>query len=314
MILYEPKENMTVVFTKSKDADLMNVINELGYAKKNGEPYKYVNIQKGGYVKLDGAPETLPATHLTAKGKDVYIVDDKVTLKVTRHNSGKFTSVLNTFGKNTSVRVDNRNFKGGFRKSGDGAIKDENGTVISIGGAATETDNKQLNTFVYKMRQDNGRLLAPIMQKYITALHFVGRNRSMVTGYAHLPTYLQLIKSPFGDLAKSLRENKGESDGGLVYGAGKDSFMVDIVVRGAKGRILMLDVNSKVGLSSTSGDDKTPNPYVLFSTKPIRFTDEEVPRFTVSMGRQTIFITIFMFEAEKYLQDLKGGTNLLKMW
>lgn len=314
MILYEVKENFNIVFTKSKEADLMNVINELGYAKKNGEPYKYVNIQKGSYVKLDGAYETLPAIHLTAKGKDTYIVDDKVKLKVTRYNSGKFASVLNSFGKNTSVYIDKRSFKGGFSKSGDGAIKDGNGTLISIGGGSTKSDDKQLNTFIYKMRQDNGRLLAPIIQKYITALHFVGKNRSIITGYAHLSTYFQLIKSPFGDLAKSLRGNKNESNGGLVYGTGKDSFMVDIVVRGAKNKTLLIDINSNVGLSSISDDEEAPNPYVLFSAKPINFTNEEVPRFTVSMGKKTIFITIFMFKAQKYLQDLKGGTNLLKMW
>lgn len=314
MIFYEPRENMTVIFTKNKDADFNTIIRELKYVKKNGEPYKYVNVQKGSYLKLDGAPETFSAIKLDAKGKETYIVDDEVTVKVSKNGANKFASVLSRFGKNTEVTIDKRPFKGNFVASSSGSIRDANGTEIVIGSeTGGGVDMQQVNQFIYKMRQDNGNLLAPILKKYITTLHFVGKNRNIITGYAHLPTYLQLIKSPFGNLAKTLRNNSDVS--GLVFGAGKNDFMANVVVRGAKGRKLLIEVQSNEKLTNMgAGSERIPNPYVLFSTSPLKFTSEEVPRFTISMGRQTIFVSIFLFDMEKHLQNLKGGTNLLKMW
>lgn len=314
MIIYEPRENMTVVFTKNKDADFNSIIQEFKYAKKNGEPYKYVNVQKGSYLKLDGSTETFSAIKLNAKGKEIYIVDDEVTVKVSTHGANKFASALSRFGKNTEFTIDNRPFKGNFTTSSPGSVRDANGTEIVIGSeTGGGVDMKQVTQFIYKMRQDNGNLLAPILRKYITALHFVGKNRNIITGYAHLPTYLQMIKSPFSNLVKALKNNADKP--GLVFGAGKTEFTVKIVVRGAKGRKLLLEVQSGEKLSKMgAGMEGNPNPYVLFSTAPLKFTSEEVPRFTISMGRKTIFVSVFLFNAEKHLQNLKGGTNLLKMW
>lgn len=314
MLFYEPKENFRIIFTKDKENDFGKVIKELGYAKKDGSPYKYVNVQKGSFVKIDGAVETLQATKLTAKGKDTYIVNDSIEFKSGPRGASKFASVVNTFGNNFDLNIDNKNFKGKFTPSSDGSVKDGDGVVISLGSeTGTDVSSPELTQFIYKMRQDNGNMLAPILRKYITALHFVGKNRKLITGYAHLPTYLQLIKSPFGDLAKSLRQNKGSSTG-LVLGAGKNDFMAKVVVRGVKGRKILLELNSSAKLSKSEGSKETPNPYVVFSTKPIKFTSEETPKFAISMGRQTIFVTIFMFSGEKYLTDLQGGMNLLKMW
>jgi len=313
MILYEPKENVQVVFTPNKESDFKKVVESLGYAKKDGQPYKYVNVQKGSYLKLDGAVETLPATKLTAKGKEIYIVDDSIEVKASKHGANKFAATINSFGTNTEITIDKRNFKGKFTSLGDGSVKDSDGVTLSLGGDSTPDSNPQLNMFIYKMRQDNGNLLAPILKKYITTLHFVGKNRKLITGYAHLPTYLKLIKSPFGDFAKSMRKNKG-ADAGLVLGEGKKEFMTKVVVRGAKGRKLLLQLDSREKLSKLGDDTKTPNPYVLFTTAPIKITSEDVPKFTIKLGKQTIFVSIFMFEAEKYLTDLKGGSNLLKMW
>lgn len=314
MIVYEPKDKMRVIFTKNKDADFGNVIKELGYAKKNGDPYKYVEVQKGSYLKFDGAPETLSATKLKAKGVETYIVDDEVSVKVTKNGAGKFASVLGSFGSNVDIDIDGRKFTGRFMAEKDNVIKDANGTLVMLcsdtnGGV----DMNEVTKFIYKMRQDNGNLLAPILRKYITTLHFVGKNRNIITGYAHLPTYLQMIKSPFSNFVKSFRNKDSES--GIVFGAGKNDFMAKVKVRGSKGRKLLLEVQSGEKLSKLGvSESEKPNPYVLFSTAPLRFTSEETPKFAISMGRQTIFVTILLFNAEKNLQNIKGGQNLLKMW
>lgn len=312
MILYEPKENVQVVFTKNKDTEFNNAIRELGYAKKDGNPYKYVNIQKGSYLKLDGADDKIPAIKISAKGKKIFVVDDTIEFKTGIRGVNTFVNSVNAFGSNYELNIDGRPFKGKFKSLTDNSVKDSDGVLLSIGGGAKAANNPEVNTFIYKMRQDNGNLLAPIMRKYITALHFTGKNRKFITGYAHLPTYLQLIKSPFGDLSKSLRKNKHKS--GMILGEGKNDFMAKVVVRGVKGRKVLLDLQTGVKLSSSTDTSKTPNPYVVFTTKPIKFNSEDIPQFAVNMGRQIIFVTIFMFYGEKYLGDVKGGMNLLKMW
>jgi len=312
MILYEPKENVQIVFTKNKDTDFKSIINELGYAKKDGNPYKYVNVTQAAYVKINGAVDRIPAIKISAKGKEIYVANDVIEFKTGKRNTNSFVSAVNTFGNNYELNIDGRPFKGKFSAVSDNTIKDGDGVLISIGGSPQTGNTKELDVFIYKMRQDNGNLLAPIIRKYITTLHFTGKNRKLISGYAHLPTYFQLIKSPFGDLAKSLRKNK--DSGNMILGADKHDFMAKVVVRGAKGRKLLLDLQTGVKLSKSDEDTKTPNPYVIFTTKPIKFTSEETPRFAISMGRQTIFVNIFMFNGEKYLADIKGGMNLLKMW
>lgn len=314
MIIYEPKDKMRVIFVKNKDANFSDVIKELGYAKKNGDPYKYVEVQKGSYLKFDGTPETLSATKLKAKGIDTYIVDDEIPVKVSKYSSGKFASALGSFGSNVDIEIDGRNFSGRFMADRNNTIKDANGTVVTIGGDSNGgVDMDEVTKFIYKMRQQNGNLLAPILRKYITTLHFVGKNRNIITGYAHLPTYLKMIKSPFSDFVKSFRG--GDDKSGIVFGAGKNDFMAKIKVRGVKGRKLLIEVQSQEKLSKLGvSESEKPNPYVLFSTAPLRFTSEDTPKFVISMGKQTIFVTVLLFRAETHLQGLKGGQNLLKMW
>ena len=315
MIFYEPRENFRIIFTENKDSDFDEVLSELGYTKKNGNLFKYATVQKGTFVKLDGTNITLGANKVSAKGKDTYVVDKSYPFKCGKKYTGKFISTLNAFGSNYDVNIDGRKFSGMFSTSMDGAVKDKNSAILYLGGnSSTNVITPELTRFIYKMRQDNGNLLAPILRKYITTLHFTGKNRKLITGYAHLSTYLQLIKSPDVKLLKSLRENDG-SISGLTLGAGKEDFLVTATVKGARDRKLFIDLETPLKLSTPDGNNvNNPNPYVIFSTKPIKFNNENTPTFALSMGRQTIFVGIFIFEGDKYLSNLKGGMNLLKMW
>lgn len=308
MIVQNINSNTQVVFTREPSADYRNIARELKYTKSDGNFYKYVKVEYSQVYYVKGGSGSVPCVKFTAKGVETYIVQDSVDFSLSTDGPRNVINALKTFGGNYIIQIDGIEFKGGMQEIKN-TMRDVNGKIISFGGDVGISDSTIIHKMIHRLSTDNGRMLAPIMQRFLNTIHLFKGNKSLLTGYAKLDTYLRMLQMPTKGLF-----NKIESDIDADYVLKMDarSSQARINVIGIRDGVPVIELKMRGKLQDAAILAETPNPYILMTTKPIRLKNQKMPYIVVSHRGTPVFISPLIFNSDKILRGMKGGINLLK--
>ena len=192
MIIQNIDNTTQVVFTREPSADYRNIARELNYTKKDGNLYKYVKVEYSHVYYVKGGSGSVPCVKFTAKGIDTYIIADSYDFTISSDNPRNVVNALKTFGEDYILQIDGIEFKGGMKEIKD-TMRDDNGKVISFGDMDV-SESPLVHKMIHRLSTDNGRMLAPILQRYLNTIHLFKGNKSLLTGYAKLESYLRMLQ------------------------------------------------------------------------------------------------------------------------
>lgn len=308
MIVQNINNVTQVVFTREPSADYRNIARELNYTKNDGNLYKYVKVEYSQMYYVKGGNGSLPCVKFTAKGVETYIIQDSFDYLISNENPRNTINALKTFGDDYIVRISGVEFKGGMVEVND-TIRDVNGKTISFDGDVNATDFPLIHRMIHRLSTDNGRMLAPITQRFLNTIHLFKGNKHMLTGYAKLDTYLRMLQIPSKGLFNKV---DSEIDADYVLKLDNISSQARVNVIGVRDGNPVLELNMRGELQDATSITGTPDPYVLLTTKPIRLKNQKMPYTVISYKGTPVFVSPLIFNSSKILRDMKGGINLLK--
>ena len=310
MIIQKISDSEQIAFTSDRQFDFNRIIKELGYSKGTGEPYKYVQVDYSHLYFISGSYESVISTRIKAKGNTTYIINDSNTFShAVGGNVDTFLSRLKAFGDKYFLKIGDVVLEGGFRKDGSTSIKNNRGDVISLGAARTDKEIKGIHNFIHRMKMDNGRMLIPMIIKFLNiALMFQNNKRYLLTGYANLLNYLTFIKNPSREILKNMNKSY---DSGYVMDFNTNYSDIDLTISDTKDGKIVVDMDFDGDFRPAEESIAQIDPYILMTLKPIKLLNQRMPYFMVSYKNTSVFVTPLFFNSAKILKSLKGGINLL---
>jgi hypothetical protein len=266
-------DNSEVVFTKNIKNDMNTYLSSLSLLKKNGEPYKSVDIDEAFYFK-----GTL-VTKVEAKKTVKYFTNNSISVKLSEIKGERDIKLGGKLYKNVTIKDDSLVI-------GD----DEIGDSVSITDATVDPIVSQYIT------RNNGEVLKPLLNKYYNIVNKTKTNR--IVGYADINSYMKIAKEyipvrdiPVGSSAKQLKYNTMDKSVNIY----EDNDVIEIS-----------------GLSIESETGKTKSiPYVLITLKPSGVDTRNLPFKAVKYKNMLIFITPIQVSDTKIFNKYKGSLNLL---
>jgi hypothetical protein len=307
MIVQNIDSTTQVVFTREPSADYRNIARDLNYTKKDGNLYKYVQVEYSQVYYVKGGNGSVPCVKFSAKGINTYIISDSHDFTMSSENPHNVVNALKTFGENYILQIDGVEFKGAIKEIKN-TMRDDNGKVISFGDMGV-SELPLVHKMIHRLSTDNGRMLAPILQRYLNTIHLFKGNKSLLTGYAKLESYLRMLQIPTKGLFNKI---DSEIDADYVIKMDDRHSQARVNVIGVRNGISVLELKMHGFLQDTSTLTSTPNPYILMTTKPIKLKNQKMPYTVVSHRGIPVFISPLIFNSDKILREMKGGINLLK--
>lgn len=309
MIVQNINSNAQIIFTENPHSDYRSIARELKYTKKDGDLYKYVNLEMSSSYYPRGSSTSMPAIKLTAKGMDTYIVKDSYDFVVVDSTCRNIVHAVKHFGEDSIIKLDSNEFNGPLQELGPDKFRDSDGKSIVIGDQAQPQGNEVLHKFIHRMTTDNGRMLQPLMQRFLATIFIIKGNKHMFTGYARLENYLRILKLPTKGL---IQDNGEEVDGDYRLSLENTSTQARVKVVGVRDGVPVIELMVQGNLQSVSGTKAKPDPYLLITTKPIVLKNQRMPYTVVSYRGNSLFITPLIFNSLAVLSSMRGGINLLK--
>jgi hypothetical protein len=307
MIIHKMSSNESVAFVRNPNTDYHDVLRELGYVKKDGNPYKYVNINHSGTYRFDGG-DNVSSVEIEAKGVKTHVVTNRVETTYTGNDTSGLAKFLNTFGKSTKISFNgSSNINGGFFAV-DKMLKNSSGDLISIGSFNKSSDVTPIHQFIQRMGNDGGRVLFPLIKKFSDTARSVKLHNNQLTGYANLASYLNILRIPSkGILDKSTPSINAD----YAINVNRLPLLIEVFVSASVEGTIHLDVTLN-GTFGSAAEYSGPNPYILVTTKPTSLGGDRLPYQLVKYSGIPYFISPLLFTSDKYLHGLRGGINLLK--
>lgn len=305
MIIQKISNDTQVIFTKNKASDFNRIVSELGYAKKDGGLYKYVEVNHSSQYRPSGSTTNIPATVVTAKNVKSYIIDNEFDFYFDTKNISNIITQFSHYGDGCIIRNNGVELMGPFKKVGTDVIGCSDSTTISV-TSADNSNSSEVHKLIHRLKTDNGRLLDPILQRFSTMVFLFKGNKHLLTGYANLSLYLKTMKEPMPNFSNKTNSNSTYSI------ECKDAGISRLSVIDVKNGAPIIDFKFNGSFISSEKTSGQPTPHVLITTKPIKLTSEQLPYFVVTHRKVPLFVTPIIFNSQKILEELKGGVNLLK--
>lgn len=307
MIVQQINNNTQVVFVREPSADYRNVARELKYTKTDGNIYKYVQIEYSQVYYVKGGSGSVPCVKFTAKGVNTYIIADSYEFSLAAEHPHNVVNALKRFGDDYILQINNVEFKGGMQEIKDN-MRDVDGKTIAFGDINVH-DSSLIHKMIHRLSTDNGRMLGPILQRYLNTIHLFKGNKHLLTGYAKLENYLRMLQISTKGLFNKI---ESEIDADYIIKMDDRNSQASIIVRGVRDGIPVLELKIRGSLQDANVASTIPNPYILMTTKPIKLKNQKMPYTVVSHRGTPVFISPLIFNSDKILREMKGGINLLK--
>ena len=267
-------EGIDFTFTSNIEFALNKYLKENNMLKKDGNPYKYVDINHS--YNFNG----VIITKLVAKSELMMFSSNAVPV-----------SVSSITGKHDRIKLNNELINS--VTISDNEITTINKT-INIGKQKDTSTNIDPKLAQYLMR-NNCESLKLVMNKYYNIVTKV-RNKKIL-GYCDINRYFKLIKD-FIPL-KSTSVNT------------IDEY---ITINSIDNKIRVFETNGIIEISGiTLNRNKTQNivPYVIITNKPTNIRNKILPYKAVSYKNLILYVAPFGVNETTFLKDMRGSVNLL---
>lgn len=295
MIKITNKDNVCI-YVHDRSSDIDNVLKEFELLE-NGKPYPEVFIDK--YFEYGD----FKCTKIKYKELILLVFDDRHSINFNGLNN--LIKILDSLSPEYILNIDETNFHGKFRVIKPNLIKDASGKTISTG---LEKENiSDVTSFIYRMKKDNGQIISPLTKRF-SRTGFIIKNKRAILGYAHLPTYIKMLKD------QGVQGFTSNIDNGADY-------MITLQKNNPEVNIRIIDkirdipiIKIEIPGSSLEKIKKhNEDPYLLMYSKPIEINKKKLPYFIVMHGKTPTFVSIISFSSSEFLEKMKGGIDLLKM-
>jgi hypothetical protein len=304
MIIQNIDSSNQVIFTTNPEADYRHIALALNYTKKDGELYKYVTKDITTYYPK-GSIYPLNAVKLVAKNVTTYIVPDEYDFHMRKNSLDELSKSLSRFGEKSIVQFGDIELNGPFTVR-DGMLITNSGKTISESESTATVSHKMISEFIHRMGTDNGKMLYPIIKRFLNTVFLFKGNKNLLTGYANLKHYLNMMRQPQPNFRQLNITSSGD------YSINYDSNSLSrIKVVDVKDGIPIIKLHSANNLV-VNGSITNPDPYILITTKPIQMQNQKFPYTVVRFKGTPLFISPLIFNSRAVLDQLPGGINLLK--
>lgn len=304
MIIQNIDSNTQVVFTGNPEADYRQIALVLNYTKKDGELYKYVTKDNTTYYPK-GSLYPLNAVKLVAKNVTTFIVPDEYDFQMRKGSFDELSKSLTRFGERSIVQFGDIELDGPFVFR-DGILITHSGKTISETESTGTVPHKMISEFIHRMGTDNGKMLYPIIKRFLNTVFLFKGNKNLLTGYANLKHYLNMMQQPQPNFKQLNVTSNG--DYSINYDSNSLSRIKVVDVKDGIPVIKLYSGNTLV----PNGNMTSPDPYILITTKPIQMQNQKFPYTVVRFKGTPLFISPLIFNSRQVLDQLPGGINLLK--
>ncbi len=235
----------------------------------------------------------------------IRIFNTEITLMANDFN--KFVTEINNLFEIYTIYLNDYKFTSPLTMVNPKVIKDGYGDKLIIN--QNDINEKDLTTFIYRMKKDNGKILSPLVNRFSRTAYLLNNNRRAILGYAHLPTYFRLLKNdmyenyyPFISIDKN--------DYIINIKSTLSFFTLKIDNEGDNNPVIRVNIDG-VEISKKKLDSKG-DPYLIVGTRPIDVNGLKLPFFVVKERSFNNFCSVLVFKDDSFLSNMKGGINLLK--
>lgn len=305
MIVQNINSHTQVIYTLNPEADYKKIAESLNYTRKDGMLYKNVIKDSSTYYP-NGSDRSLTAVKLISKEVTTYIVESEYTFQLTDSTFPDLINVFKRFGDTCIIKFNGIELSGPFSYR-DGVIISNSGKTITSNTSTNNVTHTLISQFIHHMGTDNGNMLHPIIQRFVTTMFLFKGNKHLLTGYANLKQYLHIMKQPMPKF-NSITQSE-QSDYVINYDVTSLSKAKVIDVKDGT-PVIEIVTNNK--LTQFDSSTSIPEPYILITTKPIQMQNQTFPYTVVRYKGTSLFISPLIFNSRKILEQLPGGINLLK--
>lgn len=304
MLLYKKSDKESIIFTRDINGDINNILYSLNCFENGGKLKKDVSVQYSSWYSIDQSSSTQQCNKITTPKEIIYVMNDSISFNFNSPYS--LVQKLKEYGENTYIKIYDKSFMGGFSVYKTNSIQDGNGNIISFKEKKEDENTPLIHKFIQYMKINNGRMIIPLISKYVNILSAVGKKRSFIVGYANIHNYLKIIKQPNGNILKMLKEENVD-DYVVELGSKKQmKLVVSNIIKNTISLDLYIDGTMKRDI-----DKEISDIYILLNTRPIVLQNKNLPYFINTFNNVSVFITPLILTDTKMLTNLRGGMNLL---
>lgn len=295
------KSGFKIIFISDKYSELNSILRELHLVNNIGSPYPQVFIEKNyNFYDIDSI-KILYGSNI------YYILDSDINFKYS--SPSELVDKMNVIFSDYLVFIDNIRFDGVFELIGSQLLRSKSGDYLAVGNFHVNQSGK-LDNFIHLMKRDNGHIINPLTKKFLRAILHMKNHKHAILGYAHLPTYLKIIK---------MEQINGDSN--THHPDNRAQYILNTNGNISTVSINILDIsdnkaNLKLSISGSelikNNLDKLNSPYVLMAAKPIKIDNKRIPFFTVMLGKIPIFVSVLLFNDDTHLRTVPGNIDLLE--
>lgn len=295
-----------IIFVKDRNdyTILNNILRDKSLLKKDGNPYKYVNIIKDKYLYINS--KQIVCTNISFKDNNILLINDEASFKFSVRNL--IDKMEDIFPKH-KLKINDKILNGPMTVLDNNSFKDVDNNIISV-GVKKENPNK-MKDFIGKIQKDNGHIISPLLKLYYRVSVMVRDKRNLL-GYAHIPSYFKMLNMTYDNELDKMEVNSN-SDYVINLPNINSSANLNVISSSEDIPILNLFIDG-VDLDRNNKNSNNKNdPYILISSRPIEVGNEKLPFFVSTIGNFKFFSSILLFDSPDYLHRIKGGINLLNV-
>ena len=297
MLEYIKDSNGTqIVFGDNMDVEFKALLTQFHAINLNGSYNKLNKVNESVEYHFNGGNPIRGCKEFSHRNGTKYVMVPSLHEFHGTYDANSLTPYLNSFGSDVILHIGNTTVRTPFHSNGT-EITDAGG--VKYGLNIRTSSAPLLQQFIHWMKTDNGRMINPIVGKFIPLLKLFTTDASQFTGYANMDTYLTGINQP------SIFP-KPKQGGWSMQQTGN----ISMRVTGKDGSAIHVGVN---GISAVEiNNSSKPTPFILVTMKPVVVFKERLPFFVVKLSGVNLFVSVMVMENDSYLKGMKGGVDLLK--
>lgn len=309
MIINNKSDNEYIVYVDNPRTQYINVLSELKLLRGDHQPYKYVDIDLYGRYQI-GNGKSIDAVIIKAKHRKIIVIKNSIDFTYNGTNVHDLALFMNTYGTTNTIITFNSNtsISGGFHANGN-IMSNSKRETIEIGKYSNESDIQWVKKAIHYLSNNQGQMLMPVIKKFHDITYLVRSHHKELVGYANLVNYMNAMRLPSN--GGSSNGNMSDIQSDYVININRTPTQFILKIEKYSDGILYLKCIVDGSFESSSTYNK-PNPYILFTTQPLKMGTSVLPYQIIKYKGRVFFISPLVFNSDKYLRGLRGGINLLK--
>jgi hypothetical protein len=300
MIIQTINDKLQIVYVKNSKSEYMQVAKQLGLCNQNGTLVSYANIQDGFFTNDLGIK--CHAYLIIGKTYMTYVTND--TIYSNSNNANDICTLFNSFGSKNEIICNNNIYIPKFNSYSAYMITDKN--KKGIGFCDDSMKNIEgINYIMTNLDLNNGKLLEPIIARYVYTTRRIKLKTLPFIGYVNLYEYLKLIQS--SGIEYFFRHGRNNYD---TYIKLDKSNIIGLTVKSCNNGVLKSEINSVLSITNAK-EHNDYNPYIMFSLTPIKIVNSTFPWKKVNFEGTSVFLIPVFMNDPQVLESLRAGIDLI---